>query len=151
MTEEHVRKPIRIAAVGDLHCTKASVGSFAPWLATVNERADVLLLCGDLTDYGLHEEVQVLVKELSTVRVPMLAVLGNHDYETGSEADVAQQLTDAGVQVLSGETAEVQPDGSFSKTIQVSQEGFSFVEVEAVDERGNQASEQRRVFFDTSY
>lgn len=107
MTQEHVRKPIRIAAVGDLHCTKASVGSFGPWLATVNERADVLLLCGDLTDYGLHEEVQVLVKELNTVRVPMLAVLGNHDYESGHEADVAQQLTDAGVQVLSGETAEV--------------------------------------------
>lgn len=107
MTEEHVRKPIRIAAVGDLHCTKASVGSFGPWLTTVNERADVLLLCGDLTDYGLHEEVQVLVKELNTVRIPMLAVLGNHDYESGHEADVAQQLTDAGVQVLSGETAEV--------------------------------------------
>lgn len=52
---------------------------------------------------------------------------------------------------VNGEEAEVQPDGSFSKTIQVSQEGFSFVEVEAVDARGNTASEQRRVFFDSSY
>jgi hypothetical protein len=52
---------------------------------------------------------------------------------------------------VNGEAVEVQPDGSFSKTIQVSQEGFSFVEVEAVDARGNQASEQRRVFFDSSY
>ncbi|MDA8020988.1 MAG: hypothetical protein MPN21_26420 [Thermoanaerobaculia bacterium] len=52
---------------------------------------------------------------------------------------------------VNGEEAEVLPDGSFSKTIQVSQEGFSFVEVQVVDARGNQASEQRRVFFDSSY
>ena len=53
--------------------------------------------------------------------------------------------------MVNGEETEVMPDGSFSKTLQVSQEGFSFVEVEAVDERGNRASEQRRVFFDSSY
>jgi len=107
MTQAAARKPVRIAAVGDLHCTKASAGSFGPWLGAVNELADVLLLCGDLTDYGLHEEVQVLLKELSIVRVPMLAVLGNHDYESGNQVEVASMLNEAGVQVLCGETAEV--------------------------------------------
>lgn len=107
MHEPHAPNSIRIAAVGDLHCTKASLGSFGPWLSQVNERADVLLLCGDLTDYGLHDEAHVLAKELSVVRIPMLAVLGNHDYESGHEEDVTHVLADAGVQVLSGETAEV--------------------------------------------
>lgn len=83
------------------------MGSFGPWLTTVNERADVLLLCGDLTDYGLLDEVHVLAKELSVVRIPMLAVLGNHDYESGHEQEVMQVLSDAGVKVLCGETAEV--------------------------------------------
>jgi Icc-related predicted phosphoesterase len=96
--------PFRVAAVGDLHCTKASAGSFAPWLETVNARADVLLLCGDLTDYGLPEEAQVLVKELSVVRVPVLAVLGNHDYESDKRAEVTEVLTHGGVRVLAGES-----------------------------------------------
>ena len=107
MNPEPVRKPVRIAAVGDLHCTKASLGSFGPWLNAVNERADVLLLCGDLTDYGTTEEVHVLAKELGAVRVPMLAVLGNHDYETGNHEEVTKVLQDAGVHVLCGDTVEV--------------------------------------------
>jgi len=107
MTEPVSRKPIRIAAVGDLHCTKASLGSFSPWLSSVNERADILLLCGDLTDYGLIEEVQVLLKELSVVRIPMLAVLGNHDYESDHGDEVASMLTEAGITVLSGDTVEI--------------------------------------------
>jgi Icc-related predicted phosphoesterase len=73
----------------------------------VNERADILLLCGDLTDYGTPEEVQVLAKELSVVHVPMLAVLGNHDHESGQGDHVANVLSDAGVKVLCGDTAEV--------------------------------------------
>lgn len=107
MTELATRKPIRIAAVGDLHCTKASVGSFSPWLSTVNARADILLLCGDLTDYGTAEEVEVLVKELSVVRIPILAVLGNHDYESGRAEEVTAALSEAGVKVLSGDTVEI--------------------------------------------
>jgi Icc-related predicted phosphoesterase len=107
MPQDLPHKPFRIAAVGDLHCTKTSLGNFGPWLTSVNDCADVLLLCGDLTDYGLLEEVQVLAKELSVVRIPMLAVLGNHDYESGHEQEVSKVLTDAGVKVLCGETAEV--------------------------------------------
>ena len=72
---------MRLAAVGDLHVKKTSQGQLQPLLASVNEHADVLLLCGDLTDYGLPEEAIILAKELNAVvRIPIVAVLGNHDY-----------------------------------------------------------------------
>jgi Icc-related predicted phosphoesterase len=101
------KKAIRLAAVGDLHCTKASMGQFAPWLSKVNDAADVLLLCGDLTDYGTPEEAHVLAKELSVVRIPMLGVLGNHDYESGKADEVAQILSQTGLTLLSGDSVEV--------------------------------------------
>ncbi|MBS2016721.1 MAG: metallophosphoesterase [Deltaproteobacteria bacterium] len=97
-------QPIRIAAVGDLHCTKDSSGLLRPYFTQLEGRADVLLLCGDLTDYGLPEEAQVLAKELSGVKVPMLGVLGNHDYESGQHDKVARILCDAGVKVLDGDS-----------------------------------------------
>lgn len=101
------KSAVRIAAVGDLHCTKASLGQFSPWLSSVHEHADILLLCGDLTDYGTHEEAVILAKELSVVKVPMLGVLGNHDYESGSGDDVVRMLSDAGVVLLAGDSVEV--------------------------------------------
>jgi Icc-related predicted phosphoesterase len=102
------KQGVRLAAVGDLHIKKTSQGQLAPLLATVNDRADVLLLCGDLTDYGLPEETQILVKELtSSVRIPIVAVLGNHDYESGQQVEVCKRLTDAGVKVLDGEATEI--------------------------------------------
>jgi Icc-related predicted phosphoesterase len=98
---------VRVAAVGDLHCTKTSQGVFQPWLSRVAELADLLLLPGDLTDYGLPEEARVLAKELTSVRVPTVAILGNHDIESGREVEIAQILTDAGVTVLNGDACEV--------------------------------------------
>lgn len=56
-------RPIRFAAVGDLHCTKASGGTLRELFSQVAESADALLLCGDLTDYGLPEEAKVLADE----------------------------------------------------------------------------------------
>lgn len=105
------RVPFRVAAVGDLHCTRASAGSFAPWLETVNGSAEVLLLCGDLTDYGLPEEAQVLLKELSVVRVPILAVLGNHDVESAQCDEVVRALSEGGVRILAGETTAIGDTG----------------------------------------
>lgn len=99
-------RPIRIAAVGDLHCRKTSAGTIAPLLAPVNDRADILLLCGDLTDYGTVEEAHVLAKELAHLRVPILGVLGNHDLEGGVEGDIVDVLTEAGVQILDGDAVE---------------------------------------------
>ena len=74
----------------------------------INERADILLLCGDLTDYGLPEEAQVLTKELtSSLKIPVVAVLGNHDFESGQAQEVQCILCDAGVRVLDGEGCEI--------------------------------------------
>lgn len=110
MTEK--ARAIRLAAVGDLHVHKTSRGALQPLLAPVNDSADVLILCGDLTDYGLVEEAQVLAQELkSAVRIPIVGVLGNHDYESGHEREVCAILTDAGVKLLDGEACEIQGIG----------------------------------------
>jgi Icc-related predicted phosphoesterase len=98
---------VRIAALGDLHCTKTSQGAFQPLFARVGESADCLLLAGDLTDYGLPEEAKILARELAAVRVPVVAVLGNHDIESGKEGDIRQILTDAGVTLLDGDACEI--------------------------------------------
>ena len=102
------QQAVRLAAVGDLHIKKTSQGQLAPLLAPVNDRADVLLLCGDLTDYGTQEEARILAKELTTaVRIPIVAVLGNHDYESGQSAEVCKILSEANVRVLDGEAVEI--------------------------------------------
>ena len=75
---------VRVAAVGDLHCSKNSAGLIQPLFEDAAKFADVLVLCGDLTDYGLPEEAQVLVDELpAPSKLPIVAVLGNHDFESG--------------------------------------------------------------------
>jgi Icc-related predicted phosphoesterase len=98
---------VRVAAVGDLHCTKTSQGTFQPLFAAIRDAADVLLIAGDLTDYGLPEEAQVLARELSAVRIPVVAVLGNHDRESGKEAEIQRVLSESGTTVLDGDAAEV--------------------------------------------
>src|SRR5262245_50660027 len=93
MADMTSKQAVRLAAVGDLHVKKTSQGQLASLFAPVNERADVLLLCGDLTDYGTPEETHILVKELRpAVRIPIVAVLGNHDYESGQQQDVCKIL-----------------------------------------------------------
>jgi len=98
---------IRFAAVGDIHCTKESAGKLRGFFAQASEAADVVVLCGDLTDYGMPEEAKVLADELSVVSVPVIAVLGNHDYESGVPHEVRQLLVHAGVKVLDGEAIEL--------------------------------------------
>jgi Icc-related predicted phosphoesterase len=98
---------VRIAAVADIHCSKTNQGSLQPIFAAANQAADVLLLCGDLTDYGYPEEARNLVAELAAVTIPVLAVLGNHDYESGNVEEVKKILTDARVRVLDGDAVEV--------------------------------------------
>jgi Icc-related predicted phosphoesterase len=103
---------VRLAAVGDLHVTKDSHGVLQSVFAAVNERADVLMLCGDLTDYGLPEEAQVLAREITSgLKVPVVAVLGNHDYESGRQDEVREILHGVGVNVLDGEACEVKGVG----------------------------------------
>lgn len=101
------KEVVRIAAVGDIHCTKTSQGTLQPLFRQASQAADVLLLCGDLTDYGLAEEAEVLVQELTAVTIPTIAVFGNHDYESGQPEVVRQILTEAGVRLLDGEACEI--------------------------------------------
>src|SRR5216117_299553 len=102
------QKRVRIAALSDVHCGEASKGNFQPLFSQANERADILLLCGDLTDHGLPEEAQVLVREMAgVVKVPVLAVLGNHDWHAGKQEELVQVLTEASIKVLDGDDCEV--------------------------------------------
>jgi len=99
---------VRIAAVADIHVKKTSQGAFQPMFARITEEADVLLLCGDLTDYGAVEEAKILAKEItSSLRIPALGVLGNHDVESDHDKEIVEILTAAGVVMLDGDAHEV--------------------------------------------
>lgn len=98
---------MRIAAVADIHCTKDSQGKLAPIFARAAENADVLVLPGDLTDYGLPEEARILAREIAVAKVPIVGVLGNHDFEGGKQDEVKSILQDGGVNVLDGDACEI--------------------------------------------
>ena len=103
---------VRLAAMSDIHVSKTGQGALSSAFAHVSERADLLAMCGDLTDYGLPEEARVLARDIGTaLRVPCVAVLGNHDCEAGKQDEVRQILTDAGVTVLDGDSCELQGVG----------------------------------------
>jgi Icc-related predicted phosphoesterase len=102
------RETIRIATVADVHYAKTSQGTLQPLFAQINERADVFVIAGDLTDYGLAEEARVLARDLTTsVTIPVVAVLGNHDFESGEQDEVRRILADAGVHMLDGDSIEI--------------------------------------------
>jgi Icc-related predicted phosphoesterase len=105
---------LRVAAVGDVHCTKTSEGALQPLFAQMAECADVIALAGDLVDYGLAEEAHMLARELSVVtkaKVPVVAVLGNHDFEGGQPEVVKQVLCDSGITILDGDAVEIKGVG----------------------------------------
>lgn len=106
-----VKRTVRLAAVGDIHCTSTSQGTLRPLFLQMSDCADVLLLCGDLTDYGLPDEARVLAEELAAVKTPVVAVLGNHDFESDQADEVRRILIEAGINVLDGESCEIQGIG----------------------------------------
>src|SRR5262249_11215838 len=102
------KRALRIAATADLHYAKHSRGKMHDAFAEASQNADVLLLCGDLTEYGLPEEAEELAADIRTaVRIPVVAVIGNHDYESGQPEMVTKILDDTGVTMLNGEAAEI--------------------------------------------
>jgi Icc-related predicted phosphoesterase len=100
---------MRIAAVGDIHCGKPSTaGTLQAVFGAAAQEADVLLLCGDLTQKGQPEEGRLLLRELKAAgNIPVIAVLGNHDYESNAVEALTQVLEEGGVQVLDGESFEI--------------------------------------------
>jgi Icc-related predicted phosphoesterase len=97
----------RLAAAGDLHYTLSSRGALRRLLGEVRPRADILALCGDLTDHGLPEEAALLAEDLQALGLPVVAVLGNHDFESGAADAVTELLRRAGARVLDGESCVV--------------------------------------------
>lgn len=98
---------LRVAAMADMHIGRSATATVQHAFSRLRETADVLVLAGDLTDRGTEEEALQLGRELKGIGLPIVAVLGNHDYEAGMPEVVSRILTDHGVQMLDGEAVEV--------------------------------------------
>lgn len=109
---ENAGARVRIAATADLHFGRHSVDTYAPFLTAATEGAAVLVICGDLTDHGRAEEAEGLARVLrQSVHIPIVAVLGNHDYESGEQDQVRDLLKQAGVHMLDGDAVEIEAIG----------------------------------------
>lgn len=100
---------VRIAAVADLHFSRTPNPIIAALTAAGGPatEADLLVLCGDLTDHGLTEEAQGLAKELATLRMPIVAVLGNHDHHSDQHAEIKKVLADTPIHLLDGDAVHL--------------------------------------------
>ena len=103
------RDIVRVAALGDLHYSRSiTQGSLQPLFAQITDAADILVIAGDLTDYGLPDEARALVREFTgALKIPAVAVLGNHDCESSCQEEIRSIMKDAGVVVLDGDTTEI--------------------------------------------
>lgn len=102
---------IRIAAVGDVHVDKDVLGRYRPALEELPDRADALLIAGDLTRHGTPEEARCFAKEFGGLAVPVVVVLGNHDHQSDQQDAVTDVLTDAGITVLEGSAITLELNG----------------------------------------
>jgi Icc-related predicted phosphoesterase len=101
-----------VAAIADVHFSQDSAGRLRQFWSHLHAQADVLLLAGDLTTHGERRQAQVLARELEVVEVPVIAVLGNHDYHSDAEHEVREELERSGIIVLEGETATITIGGT---------------------------------------
>jgi len=104
-------KPLRVAAIGDLHVQEDSVAPYRELFAEISNHADVLLLCGDLTNFGKTSEAEILAEDIRACSIPVLGVLGNHDYECGQPETVASILHEAGMIILGEQAHEIEGVG----------------------------------------
>jgi Icc-related predicted phosphoesterase len=102
---------LRVAAIGDLHVMEDSVAPYRELFAEIAGAADVLVLCGDLTNFGKTSEAEILADDIRACAIPVLGVLGNHDYECGQPETVAEILHEAGMTVLGEQAVEVEGVG----------------------------------------
>src|SRR5437868_10001215 len=97
---------MRIAATADLHLSPQSYDRIRDQMSRVRDQADLLIVAGDLTNYGTAPEMESLLNALVRVRVPVVTVLGNHDYESGQEVELMRMMTAEGIKVLDGTAYE---------------------------------------------
>lgn len=109
MTEPPAATPpvLKVAAIGDLHVKEDQATRCRDLFAEVSREADVLVLAGDLTDLGKPDEARILAEDLRSCTVPVVAVLGNHDYECGHVGEVSEIIRGAGVHLLDGQSCEI--------------------------------------------
>jgi Icc-related predicted phosphoesterase len=100
-------KPLKVAAMGDLHVREDNGSSYRDLFGEISKEADVLVLAGDLTDLGKPKEAELLAQDLKACSIPVIGVLGNHDYECGAPEEITQILRDAGMKVLDGQSVEI--------------------------------------------
>src|SRR5262249_37713355 len=98
---------IRLGAVADIHCTKKTADNIRNLLSAMAQEDDILLLGGVLSYSGLTEEEEILAREIAILKVPVVAVLGNHDFEAGKAAEIVEILSNVGVNVLDGKSCEI--------------------------------------------
>jgi Icc-related predicted phosphoesterase len=97
---------MRIAATADLHFSPQSYDHIRDAMSRVRDEADVLVIAGDLTNFGTPEEMHSLLNALVRLRIPIIAVLGNHDYEGNEELQLMRLMVDEGIKVLDGSSYE---------------------------------------------
>jgi Icc-related predicted phosphoesterase len=97
---------MRIAALADLHFTPQSYDRIREPMGHLRDEADVLVLAGDLTNYGKPQEMESLLNALMRVRIPIVAIIGNHDCESGQETELIRMMTQEGIKVLDGTAYE---------------------------------------------
>ncbi len=93
---------MRIAATADLHFTPQSYDRIRDQMGHVRDEADLLVVAGDLTNYGKPAEMESLLNALVRLRVPIVAVLGNHDFESGQQEELMRMMTAEGIKLLDG-------------------------------------------------
>ncbi len=98
---------LRVAAIGDLHVGENHSHPYRDLFSRISQEADVLALCGDLTNFGKTVEAEILAEDLQACSIPIVGVLGNHDFECGQPQEVSRILHQAGMQVLDGEAYEI--------------------------------------------
>lgn len=104
-------RTITVAAIGDLHVTETSEHPYRELFAEISTQADVLLLCGDLTNFGKTREAEILAEDLRAATIPVLGVLGNHDHECGQPEKVAEILAQGGMKLLDEQAMVVEGVG----------------------------------------
>ena len=97
---------MRIAATADLHFSPQSYDRIREQMQRIRDEADVLVIAGDLTNFGKIEEMTSLLNALVRIRVPIVTVLGNHDYESGMQEELIKMMTAEGIKVLDGSSYE---------------------------------------------